>query len=119
MSDHDDFGAFLIGFFVGGITGAIAALMLAPQSGSETRTVIRDKAIELKDKASEGIEDVYRKAEEAASEAQSRFEELAEKTKERAEELQEKGAVILEEQKGKLTKKKTVTEKPAPEEPAA
>ena len=26
MSDHDDFGAFLIGFVVGGVAGAVAVL---------------------------------------------------------------------------------------------
>ena len=56
MSDHDDFGAFLIGFLVGGLTGAVTALLLAPQSGDETRTIIKEKAIELKDPTSESFE---------------------------------------------------------------
>ena len=47
MSDRDDFGAFLIGFIVGGLTGAITALLFAPQSGEETRIMIKDRAIEL------------------------------------------------------------------------
>ncbi len=33
MSDRDEFGAFLLGFIVGGLTGAVASLLLAPQSG--------------------------------------------------------------------------------------
>ncbi len=119
MSDRDEFGAFLIGFFVGGVTGAIAALLLAPQSGAETRTLIHDKAIELKDKASENIEDAYKKAEEAAAEAQARFEDLASKTKVQAEELQRRGAALLEEQKEKLGRKKPAAEKPASDEAAA
>ena len=32
MSDRDDFGAFLIGFTVGGLAGAVVALLFAPQS---------------------------------------------------------------------------------------
>ncbi|HEX7541672.1 MAG TPA: YtxH domain-containing protein, partial [Anaerolineales bacterium] len=56
MSDHDDFGAFLIGFVVGGVAGALAALLLAPQSGEETRALIKDKSIELRDKAAEQAE---------------------------------------------------------------
>ena len=52
MSDRDDFGAFLIGFVVGGLAGAIAMLLLAPQSGQETRMMIneggRRKYAELK-----------------------------------------------------------------------
>ena len=53
MSDRDDFGAFLIGFVVGGVAGAVAALLLAPQSGEETRALIKEKSIELRDKAAE------------------------------------------------------------------
>ena len=56
MSDHDDFGVFLIGFVVGGVAGAVAALLLAPQSGEETRALIKDKSIELRDKATETAE---------------------------------------------------------------
>jgi gas vesicle protein len=91
MSDRDEFGAFLVGFVVGGLAGAVTALLLAPQSGEETRTVIKEKAIELKDKASDSFDDVYDKAEEYVQEA---------KTK--AVDLQHKGQVVLEEQKSKL-----------------
>ncbi len=68
MSDHDDFGAFLIGFIVGGVSGAIAALLLAPQSGEETRIMIKDKAIELRDEASTSVEEAVQKANKAANE---------------------------------------------------
>ena len=50
MSERDNFGAFLIGFLVGGITGAVVSLLYAPKSGDETRTVIKEKAIELKER---------------------------------------------------------------------
>ncbi|MEN4042828.1 MAG: YtxH domain-containing protein [Anaerolineaceae bacterium] len=106
MAERDEFGAFLIGFIVGGLTGAVAALLLAPQSGEETRSVIREKAIELKDRASHSLDDAYAEAEAAAAEARARFEELAHKTKERAEELTHKGQVLLEEQKARLERKK-------------
>ena len=43
MSDSKDFGAFLIGFIVGGLTGAAVALLFAPQSGEETRELIHEK----------------------------------------------------------------------------
>ncbi len=50
-SDRDEFGAFLVGFIVGGLTGAVVSLLFAPQSGEETRALIRDKSIEIRDKA--------------------------------------------------------------------
>lgn len=104
MAERDEFGAFLVGFIVGGLTGAVAALLLAPQSGEETRTIIKERAIELKDKASEGFGEVYSQAETAANEAVRKAEALLAKAKQTAAELQEKGAVVLEEQKAKLSK---------------
>ena len=102
MADRDEFGAFLVGFIVGGITGAVTALLLAPQSGEETRTVIKEKTIELKDGASKTFEEAYAQAEAAAVQARSKFDELASITKEKSEELQRKGQILIEEQKSKL-----------------
>jgi len=104
MSDRDEFGAFLIGFVVGGLTGAITALLLAPQSGEETRGVIKERAIELRDKASVTVGEAYSSAEAAAAEAVKRAEVLLEQAKETAAELQKKGVEVLEEQKGRFTK---------------
>ena len=114
MSESDnDFGSFLVGFVVGGLVGASVALLLAPQSGEETRTLIREKSIELKDKAVEtaeeartraekAMEDARTRAEAAYAEARARAEELSAITKERAVELQKRGQVVLEEQKTRL-----------------
>ena len=54
MSDSNaDYGAFVAGFLIGGLVGAATALLMAPQSGEETRAYIRDRSIELRDKAYE------------------------------------------------------------------
>ena len=102
MAERDDFSAFLIGFLIGGLTGAAVSLLLAPQSGEETRTLIRDKAIELGDKASETAEEAYKRAEAAAADARAKADELAKLAKARAEELQRRGQVIIEEQRTKI-----------------
>jgi gas vesicle protein len=81
MSDHDDFGTFLIGFVVGGVAGAVAALLLAPQSGEETRTMIKDKSIELRDKAAQQAEVIAKKAGEVTGEVKSRGKELLDATR--------------------------------------
>ena len=81
MSDHDDFGAFLIGFIVGGVAGAVAALLLAPQSGEETRALIKDKSIELRDKATEQAGVVASRANEFADQAKTRGKEAFENVK--------------------------------------
>lgn len=112
MSDRDDFGAFLVGFLVGGISGAVTALLLAPQSGEETRTMIKDRTIELRDKASMTVEETMARAEEAAQEAVKQAETLLEEAKKRANELAEKGQVVLDEGKEKISKTaKTATKK--------
>ncbi|MBV6392406.1 MAG: hypothetical protein DCC59_16175 [Chloroflexi bacterium] len=87
MSDRDEFGAFLVGFVVGGLTGAVVALLFAPQSGEETRALIKDKSIELRDKAQMSAEEAYARAEAAAKEARARAEELAHEARARAEQL--------------------------------
>jgi gas vesicle protein len=116
MADRDEIGSFLVGFIVGGLAGAVAALLFAPQSGEETRTLIKEKTIELRDKASETVDEAYAKAEAAAIEARARFEDLAKATKERAAELSQKGQVLLEEQKARFIKPKEEPKTPAASE---
>ena len=46
-----EIGAFFAGFLVGGLVGAATALILAPQSGEETREQIRQRAVEIQGRA--------------------------------------------------------------------
>ena len=96
MSDRDEFGAFLVGFIVGGLTGAVVSLLFAPQSGEETRALIKDKSIELRDKAQVTAEETYARAETLAADARKRAEELTHEAKVRAEQL---GADVRERSK--------------------
>ena len=60
MADNDgDVGAFLSGFIIGGLVGAAAALVLAPQSGHETRAQMREKGIELKTRSEDGLQEAW------------------------------------------------------------
>jgi len=102
MSDNNDFGAFLIGFTVGALTGAAVSLLMAPQSGEETRKIIREKAIELREKAVETYDETKLRAEQAYEEASEKAGELAELTKKKAEDIKKKGQVVVEEQREKL-----------------
>jgi gas vesicle protein len=104
MSDRDDFGAFLVGFIVGGVSGALAALLLAPQSGEETRTMIKDKTIELRDQATTTFEESISKAEKAANDAVKKAETLLDQAKTKAAEVAEQGQVILDDTKAKAVK---------------
>lgn len=103
MAERDDFGAFVIGFIVGAVSGAVTALLLAPQSGEETRTYIKEKAIELGDTASKTINETYEQAQVSANDAVKRAEHILADAKKQAADLTEKGKTVYEEQKAKLT----------------
>ncbi|PWH13151.1 MAG: hypothetical protein DDG60_10700 [Anaerolineae bacterium] len=87
MSERDEFGAFLVGFIVGGLTGAVVALLFAPQSGEETRAVIKERSIELRDRAAEEAEAAWKRAEETALEARAKAEELIKQAQAQSEEI--------------------------------
>jgi gas vesicle protein len=83
MSDKSgEFSAFVAGFLIGGLVGAATALLMAPQSGEETRAIIQEKSIELKDMATTTAEDAIARAEAAAAEARAYAEDLRVKAEE-------------------------------------
>ena len=47
----------LAGMLIGGLAGAVTMLLLAPQSGKDTRKQIQEKSIELRDRTTELVED--------------------------------------------------------------
>jgi gas vesicle protein len=104
MSDSSggEVGAFFAGFLVGGLVGAATALLLAPQSGAETREQIRQKSFELRDKA-----------EDALDEARAKVEAVAADVKRRAEELQIQSRVVLEQGQKHLAEAVEETKKAA------
>lgn len=119
MADNDDFGAFVAGIFIGGLVGAAVALLLAPQSGEETRTYIKDKSIELKDraveagqeargKAEKALEDARVRANQAIQDLEARSNEVAQMARQRLEELQQRESVLVGEEEEEM---------PAEEEP--
>jgi gas vesicle protein len=88
MSENEtDFGAYIAGFIIGGLVGAAAALLLAPQSGEETRTLIRDKSIELKDKAAASAEEAYEKATAALEDTRTKLVSTVEDLRKRVDDL--------------------------------
>ena len=47
----------LTGMLIGALAGAVTMLLLAPQSGKDTRKQIQEKSIELRDRTTEMVED--------------------------------------------------------------
>jgi gas vesicle protein len=126
---NNDLGAFLAGMLIGALVGAATALLLAPQSGEDTRTLIHDKSIELKNQVTDTAEDARARAEAVAVEARARADELAAQARVRAEELRKRGQEVYEEQRGKIetaikagksaVSKMTTAPDDTPAEPAA
>lgn len=106
MSDRDEFGAFLVGFIVGGLSGAVVALLFAPQTGEETRNLIKDKSIELRDKAQISAEEAIARAEAAAADARARADDLARQLRERGqgmvEDVRERGKSAVDAVRSKV-----------------
>lgn len=83
---------FLLGAFVGGVVGAVTALLLAPKSGKEMRsdlneqaTVLKERSLQLKDTAvergSEWIAVAKEKSSELAKTVNEQSQQVASKVK--------------------------------------
>jgi gas vesicle protein len=64
---HNNVLGVLIGLLVGGLAGAVTMLLLAPQSGKDTRTELQKKGIELRDRTSELVEDTMAQVRSSAN----------------------------------------------------
>jgi gas vesicle protein len=85
MSDNSsEFGAFLAGFVMGGLVGAATALILAPQSGQETRSQLASKGNELRHAGEEQVRHYREVADTYTHEYRDRAEELATEVEEQA-----------------------------------
>jgi gas vesicle protein len=60
---------FGIGILCGAVIGGTIALLYAPQSGKETRKMIKDKTIDIVDAAKEKTGNIIDSVKETASEA--------------------------------------------------
>ncbi len=72
MASSNEGGAFFAGLVIGGLVGAALSLLLAPQSGEETRAQIRDKSLEYKDYAEEGILEARQRTQEQVATMQAK-----------------------------------------------
>ena len=76
----------LFGMLLGGVAGAVTMLLLAPQSGKETRRQIQKKGIELRDRTNEIVDDtmsqVRTKADKMAVSGREKIKELTQHSQE-------------------------------------
>jgi gas vesicle protein len=53
MASNDNGSSFALGFVLGGIIGAMVGILIAPKSGSETRSELADRSEGLRTRAEE------------------------------------------------------------------
>lgn len=95
MSDNG--GAFFLGFVVGALAGAAAALLLAPASGEDLRGQLSDKGLELKEQAQKLAADAKMQAQHLAEEGKRQTAQLSDEARGQVEHLQERGRIVLSE----------------------
>jgi len=81
----------LIGMLVGGLAGAVTMLLLAPQSGKDTRIQIQKKGLELRDRTTEMVEDTMAQVRSSAN-------KIAVSGREKVMELKQHGQELAVEQ---------------------
>ncbi|MDO8747374.1 MAG: YtxH domain-containing protein [Thermodesulfovibrionales bacterium] len=77
MKDNDghSVGTVFLSFLFGGIVGAGLAMLLAPQSGSETRKRIKEFADDMREKAEDYVEDIKKGVTSTVEEGKDFYEE--------------------------------------------
>jgi gas vesicle protein len=75
-------GKFLAGVIVGGAIGALAGILLAPQTGEESREFLNDASKDVAKKTDKTVKDIQQKAETVVSELQQKGDEIMGKIQE-------------------------------------
>jgi gas vesicle protein len=83
-----------VGLLAGALAGVITTLLLAPQSGEETRIQIREKGVELKDRAETTYADLQERLDSTTTELRAEMDKLTARVEEALPQNEE--AVSLE-----------------------
>jgi len=79
----------LTGFLTGSLVGAGLALLLVPQTGEETRDLLRAKLREASNRARDTADDIYSKGRDALDQARAAVDEAVEEGNAAANEQRE------------------------------
>lgn len=98
---HDVFG-FISGMLLGGLVGAAAGLLMAPYSGKETRMMLQEKGIELKDQVETTARETRDRVETAARDLRAKAETVVDDTRTKLEGAVDNTRTKLETNKERL-----------------
>ena len=77
MSEKKNGVLYLVGgILIGGLIGAGVAMLTAPQSGMQTRTMIKEKSVDIKNKVAVGAGETRERAGKALTDLRGRAEEV-------------------------------------------
>jgi len=91
----NQFGSFVAGLLVGGLSGAGAMLLLAPQSGEKTRAQLQKKGVALRKQTTKAVED-------ALTQVRGKAHEITDEVHDQAESLGQRGQDVIDEQRDNL-----------------
>ncbi len=106
MENGKNVGGILLAFLAGSAVGAVAAILLAPSSGAETRRKIKATSLDTKDKALEKVDAVKSEA----SSLVERGKEKVEGVKSQVQSAVEAGKEAYAKKRNKLTSESEETE---------
>jgi gas vesicle protein len=84
--------SMLAGLLIGGLAGAVAMLLLAPQSGKRTRAKLRRQSHALRDQTAETMEIV----EDAMADARDKTQQMTHDASEQAKRLEKRGHALFD-----------------------
>lgn len=113
-SENNYWKGFFAGSLLGGIAGAVTALLLAPKSGSELRRELADKSHDLYDKASDYFnvfeENVDTVVTDTVNEGRERAKSIINSAREQADELLKNAEEVFQSAKEKAENLKVSVE---------
>jgi gas vesicle protein len=88
-------GGFLVGLLVGGLAGAAAMLLMAPESGKKTRSRIEKKGKQLQKQFVRSVEDT-------TAQVRDKAQQITDGVAEQAGDLQQRGQDAIDEKRDLL-----------------
>ena len=95
-------GRFLLGAIIGGIAGAAVGLLLAPQSGRETRQTIREELDKRKEEMSRRYSEKAEDFRHSAETLKAKASDISSRVKKLSEDLEDTGRKTLDNVKDRL-----------------